>query len=250
MLPAASPGESDGTASNLAGLSGNVNMRSIALLVTLLAQSPAARADPPPTGPQAGQAAESFAGLRFQNTTRTSLSTAMHFYIDNTPGKAFRLRLRCLAMKVGRNAFGHHGVVAELAGDQVRGAGCYDVSFALDQAQKTLEVRGQLEQLPLAYRHVYHFLPDRLSVETRVEAVGDVAARWCYLQFPLPASKNRAFHLPASGEPTRSVTVNDGTGARVALRFAEPVIATLGQKTAHDVTRYEVRQLKNQLPSR
>jgi len=152
----------------------------------------------------------------------------------------------------GWDAWCHQGVVATVAEDEVHTADYYAVEFEADPDARTLAVRGQIEGLPLSYTHSYAFLEDRVAVETRVEATGDVNARSCDLQFPLYAAKERGFECEVADAPTQLVRVADGTEAGVELRFAEPVQARLGHTTSRQIypTEYVIQQLAISLPAR
>jgi len=152
----------------------------------------------------------------------------------------------------GWNAWCHQGVVVEIAEDEVHTADYYAVEFDVDEQARTLNVRGAIEGLPLAYEHAYRFEDDRIGVQTQVEATGEVSAQSCALQFPLYAAKERGFHCELPDGPTQVVRMTDDTGAGVELRFAEPVRVSFGATTSGEryVSRCIIRQLKVELRAR
>ncbi len=152
----------------------------------------------------------------------------------------------------GWNAYCHQGVIVEVAEDEVHTADYYAIEFDVDEQARTLEVRGQIEGLPLDYLHAYRFDGDRIAVRTQVEATGEVSARECVLQFPLFAAKERGFHCELPDGPAQAIRLADDTGAGVELRFAEPVRVSFGATTSGEryVSQYVIRQLKVALPAR
>jgi len=151
----------------------------------------------------------------------------------------------------GWNAYCHQGVTVDMAAGEVHSADYYAVEFDVDEQAQTLDVRGQIEGLPLAYSHAYRFADDRIAVQTQVEGTGPVAARECVLQFPLYAAKELGFHCEVPTVPTQVVRMTDDTGAGVELRFTEPVSVSFGESTVGEryVAEYVIRQLKVHLPA-
>jgi len=152
----------------------------------------------------------------------------------------------------GWDAYAHHGLVVDKGNDLVRTADYFAVEFDLDEANACLAVRGEVREMPLRYAYKYRFLPDRVQVETQIEAAKQLEAKACYLQFPLFASKERGFHPTVASEPTVAVRVADDTGAGIEVRFDAPVTAALGHTSEKQIwpVDYVVRQLKAKLPAR
>ena len=156
----------------------------------------------------------------------------------------------------GWNAYCHHGLVVDMGKKRgkeiVRTADYFAVEFDLDEEARRLVVRGKVKDVPLRYRHTYHFAEDRISMETEAEADGEIAAESCGLQLPIFAAKERGFTCRIADAPVDRITMRDDTGASVDIRFAQAVPAAWGHTSKQKVypIEYVIRQLKVALPRR